>query len=66
MSSKEGLKDDPIEEFVNKFMVKENLKGKKNRILLKSIVKKVGMSETKLKTGYLRATLTKRSNNHEK
>ena len=59
-------KDVTIENFVNKFMEKEQLKGKKTRILLKSIVEKVGFSEKKLKTGYLRATLTKRSTKHLK
>lgn len=59
-------KEDPNEDFVNRFMQKENLKGKKNRILLQSIVRKVGLSEKKLKTAYLRATLSKRSINNKK
>lgn len=62
MSSEE----DPIEAFVNKFMERESLKGKKNRILLQSISKKVGLSEKKVKTAYLRATLSKRINNQKK
>ncbi len=62
MSSEE----DPIEAFVNRFMEKESLKGKKNRILLQSIAKKVGLFENKIKTAYLRATLSKRINNKKK
>jgi len=58
--------DITIEAFINRFMEKENLKGKKNRILLQSIIKKVGLSEKKMKTAYLRATLSKRSLNHKK
>lgn len=62
MSSEE----DPIEAFVNRFMERESLKGKKNRILLQSIAKKVGLFENIIKTAYLRATLSKRINNQKK
>lgn len=58
--------DNPMDNFINRFMEKENLKGKKNRILLQSIAKKVGLSEEKIKTAYLRATFSKRYLNYEK
>lgn len=58
--------DEIVLNFINKFMENEQLKGKKNRILLTAIQKKVGFSEEKMKTAYLRATLAKRCAVHEK
>ena len=48
------------EEFANKFMLEEGLKGKARRIKIMKIIEMVGYDKRKIKTALARATINDR------
>ncbi len=54
------LEKKKIEDYANEFMQEEGIKGKATRIKIMRIIESVGFSKEKIKTAFLRSTISKR------